>query len=587
MKSIFKSTLALIMAILICAFSSGCNQNPNNADIPGSSAAESQPEVPKTFLPKYSYYIVRNEAMVSDSTTIEAMSYVRKAFDDSFDMLHKLADDWYRESDGLVPREYEILIGYTNRPQSMELYASLGVNDYAYIVESENVIVICGGCPAATLEAAKKFCADAFGYDGTSGSGQEKELTVGMSYIYRAEYDYETVLLNGIDIRDYTIAIKNTASILAVSALSEELGKYNGYNIPIKLLKNLDGTEKAVITFGGTRSGEHIRDLGNNTYHIKTITEANSTLTLAIDYQSTKLQASAISALIDELTVKKSGKNVEISFPDEYIGYSFGNQIPEWIATTSKQEQVADGVTYMLQEYKDPNNKPYKAHILIIDPTKATLYMGSANDGYAASLGNQTKYNVASHMKSAVANGVNVIAGVNADFFDMGGDYHPRGLAIKNGQVISAAGDRPWCGITQDGEFVIGTADEYSKTYKGKLVTAVGGSHIIANNGLPYDIAIDTEFSYTSHPRTLAGVTKDGKIILVVVDGRQSSISNGAPLARCAILMLTLGAEKAINLDGGGSSCMVIRSGSNYITKNSPSDGSLRKVYNSLLVVKK
>lgn len=587
MNKILKSLLALTLAALMCLLPVSCDRSGLPAES-SDSVTEALTEAPKTFSPTFDYYIIRNESMVSSSTTIDAMAYIRNAFDDAFGKLNKMADDWYRESDGLKPREYEILIGYTNRPQSIELYATLGVNDYAYYVESENVIVICGGCPDATLKAVKKFCLDAFKYDGKEKSAEPNDLTVGMSYVYRDEYDYDSATVNGIDIKDYTIAIKSSSSFVAVSALSEALGKYSGYNIPVKLLKDLDGSEKAVICIGsGDREGNHIRDLGSSTYHIKNVTGTESKITYAVDFQKTSLQTAAISALINKLTVKKSDKSVDITLPEEYVGYSFGDKIPEWIATTSKEEKIADGVTYIKQEYKDPSGKPYKAYVLIIDPAKATLYMGSANDGYDASLGGKTKYNVANHMKAAVDNGVNVIAGVNADFFDMAGDYHPRGLAIKNGQVISAAGDRPWCGITQDGEFVIGTADDYSKNYKGKLVTAVGGSHIIVENGLPGNIAIDTEFSYTSHPRTLAGVTEDGKIILAVVDGRQSSVSNGAPLARCAILMLTLGAKKAINLDGGGSSCMVIRNGSSYVTKNSPSDGSLRKVYNSLLVVGK
>ena len=582
----FSKLLSILLLItIILSSTAACN---SNKQVQETTSPTNETEAPITFLPTFDYYIIRNEALASDKSIIDAVSYIRNAISNIYDKINKLADDWYRESDVLVPREYEILIGYTNRPQSQKIYASLGVNDYAYHVESENVIIICGGSPEATLKAVKKFCEDAFNYTEDTKTGEKKELTVGMSYTYRAEYDFISTLINGIDIKDYTIAVKSTSSFAAVSALSNALGKYTGYNIPAKLFKDLDGSEKAVICIGsGDREGNHIRQLGNNTYHIKTISSNSSVLTFAVDYQQSKLQTIAIEALIERLTVKKSRDTVNIQLPDEYVGYSFGNKIPEWLGVTSKKEQIADGVEYIKQEYKDPAGKPYKAYVLIIDPTKATLYMGSANDGYDASLGGKTKYNVASHMKSAVANGINVIAGINADFFDISGDYHPRGLAIKNGQVISAAGDRPWCGITNDGEFVIGTADEYNKQYKGKLVTAVGGSHIIAKDGLPHDIAIDTEFSYTSHPRTLAGVTKDGKIILVVVDGRQASISNGAPLARCAILMLTLGAEKAINLDGGGSSCMVIRNGSTYATKNSPSDGSLRKVYNSLLVVGK
>ena len=187
MKSFFKSTLALIIALLICLFPVGCEQDTGGTDTPDSVTTEAQTDAPKTFLPEYNYYVIRNESMTQDTKTIEAMSYIRKAFEDIFGKVPKMSDDWYRESDGLVPKEYEILIGYTNRPQSMELYATLGVNDYAYYVESENVIAICGGNPDATLEAVKKFCKDAFNYEKNSG-GEKKELTVGMYSSYNLCY---------------------------------------------------------------------------------------------------------------------------------------------------------------------------------------------------------------------------------------------------------------------------------------------------------------------------------------------------------------------------------------------------------------
>ncbi len=60
------------------------------------------------------------------------------------------------------------------------------------------------------------------------------------------------------------------------------------------------------------------------------------------------------------------------------------------------------------------------------------------------------------------------------------------------------------------------------------------------------------------HPRTAAGVTEDGALILMVVDGRQP-LSRGVSLEELAALMLQAGAVEALNLDGGGSSAMVVR----------------------------
>ncbi|GHE28015.1 hypothetical protein GCM10017673_32720 [Streptosporangium violaceochromogenes] len=82
------------------------------------------------------------------------------------------------------------------------------------------------------------------------------------------------------------------------------------------------------------------------------------------------------------------------------------------------------------------------------------------------------------------------------------------------------------------------------------------------------------------HPRTIAGVTKSGGLILATVDGRVPGVTVGASMVEAAQLMRWLGAKQAINLDGGGSTAMVV---GNKIV-NRPSDGAERPVGDALLV---
>ena len=82
------------------------------------------------------------------------------------------------------------------------------------------------------------------------------------------------------------------------------------------------------------------------------------------------------------------------------------------------------------------------------------------------------------------------------------------------------------------------------------------------------------------HPRTAAGVDATGRWLwLVVVDGRQSGISEGMTTLELAELMKNLGCDDALNLDGGGSSIMVIADpeGKPQIV-NQPSGGRPRPV---------
>tara|TARA_A100001035_G_scaffold59932_1_gene44875 strand:- start:101 stop:793 length:693 start_codon:yes stop_codon:yes gene_type:complete len=57
-------------------------------------------------------------------------------------------------------------------------------------------------------------------------------------------------------------------------------------------------------------------------------------------------------------------------------------------------------------------------------------------------------------------------------------------------------------------------------------------------------------------PRSAIGYSKEGYLIMMVVDGRQAD-SRGVYLEELAIMMMEFNCDEAINLDGGGSSCMV------------------------------
>jgi hypothetical protein len=81
------------------------------------------------------------------------------------------------------------------------------------------------------------------------------------------------------------------------------------------------------------------------------------------------------------------------------------------------------------------------------------------------------------------------------------------------------------------------------------------------------------------HPRTAAAITASGAILLVTVDGRQEN-SIGMRLDELAEELVAMGAREAVNLDGGGSTTMVVRGR----TRNSPSDGQERPVSDGLLV---
>jgi hypothetical protein len=78
-------------------------------------------------------------------------------------------------------------------------------------------------------------------------------------------------------------------------------------------------------------------------------------------------------------------------------------------------------------------------------------------------------------------------------------------------------------------------------------------------------------FGVRRNPRTLAGVTPDGNLLLVAVDGRRPGYSVGASFEESAGIMEALGAEEAVNLDGGGSTGMTV--GERLVTRPSDATG--------------
>jgi Phosphodiester glycosidase len=119
----------------------------------------------------------------------------------------------------------------------------------------------------------------------------------------------------------------------------------------------------------------------------------------------------------------------------------------------------------------------------------------------------------------------------------------------------------------------------WSFGFRGVL-DVIGGYPMLISNGVVVAKSCTQSLCYR-HPRTAVGIRADGRLMLVVVDGRRPGWSVGMTLVELANLMKYLGAVTAMNMDGGGSSTMVVKG----VIKNKPSDGSERAVTNSVLVL--
>ncbi len=98
---------------------------------------------------------------------------------------------------------------------------------------------------------------------------------------------------------------------------------------------------------------------------------------------------------------------------------------------------------------------------------------------------------------------------------------------------------------------------------KWKVQTAVGGGPVLLQNG-EIKISNNEELKFAGkamsdkHPRTAMGYTAGGKLIILVVEGRNPGKAEGASLMQLANILKETGCVEAMNLDGGGSSCMLV-----------------------------
>ena len=116
------------------------------------------------------------------------------------------------------------------------------------------------------------------------------------------------------------------------------------------------------------------------------------------------------------------------------------------------------------------------------------------------------------------------------------------------------------------------------------VLDAIGGGPALVRDGRP---VFDANEAFTRsqlvprHPRTAVGQTADGRVLLVAVDGRQVGYSVGMTNFEMAQTMMRLGADRAMALDGGGSTTLAF----DGAVLNKPSEGRERPVSTALMLL--
>jgi hypothetical protein len=280
-----------------------------------------------------------------------------------------------------------------------------------------------------------------------------------------------------------------------------------------------------------------------------------------------------------------------------------------------------------IKVYKSPETlegKKAVAYIAVADMTQAQWDIWSINDAEMA--GSSDSFRTPSEVYSEGAWPIVINAGF---FYASGGKNYSSSLAVRNSEVLayninyasedwvtmyyptraalleSESGDFDacWTYRTWDNHYMYPSpaentweskpAKQPSATYPkdGKefvAKTAIGGGPLLIDGGKFMDTYVEELFNGASgigpdsnQPRTAIGVTSDKKMIIFVCEGRQMTDGvYGLTTEDIANVLLALECTEAINLDGGGSSCMLVN-GKETIKV---SDGSQRAVGSTIMI---
>jgi hypothetical protein len=152
---------------------------------------------------------------------------------------------------------------------------------------------------------------------------------------------------------------------------------------------------------------------------------------------------------------------------------------------------------------------------------------------------------------------------------------------VQSGQIVIVSNNIYLYHLIENGDIVT-VQRQMTGDFEG-VEWAIGAYGKLVNQGQKHSplIGIDPTFR---HPRTAIGIKEDGSVFFVALDGRQVGYSSGATNHELADLMIELGAYTAYNLDGGGSTQMVVLDNDHFAVANQPSQIPYRQVTNSVLL---
>jgi len=208
---------------------------------------------------------------------------------------------------------------------------------------------------------------------------------------------------------------------------------------------------------------------------------------------------------------------------------------------------------------RDPGNDLYK--VIEIDENGYHGFLTVIYDPSRIDLVFARKLEVGGQQLPVMANENNALVAINASglYYPYGDAVKATGTVIQDGQIYSVGGGTGWggglIGFNYDNVLVL-TKENANTAIANGMRDAVEFGPFLIVNGEPS--IIGGNGGYGIAPRTAIGQRKDGIVLFLVVDGRNPGYSMGIDMASMIDIFTRYKAHNAANLDGGGSSTLVV-----------------------------
>lgn len=254
---------------------------------------------------------------------------------------------------------------------------------------------------------------------------------------------------------------------------------------------------------------------------------------------------------------------------------AFGSFLFQRPPQTDVEEPLFQGIHYRREFHTSP--RPLMLHIVTVN-LKASGLKVLVTPGTPS---NNNEREIQARTTSEFLRDFKLQLAVNASFFHPFTENTPWNFYPRSGEPVGAVGQAISNGVMYSDPlpnwsvFCISAQQQAqilaAETCPPGTIQAVAGSSLLVQDGKSVAVQPGAADSDGVYSRTVVAVDRIGhKLWLLVVDDKQWLYSEGVSLEELAEIAIDLGADAALNLDGGGSTTLVKATPTGYKILNSP-----------------